>query len=49
VARKCLQRPRLAAPGLDWKSISSKGSQSFLGVDVKVILTPPCIFCMKNH
>ena len=20
-----------------------------LGVDVKVILTPPCIFCMENH
>ena len=20
-----------------------------LGVDVKVILTPPCIFCMDNH
>ena len=22
---------------------------SWLGVDVKVILTPPCIFCMENH
>ena len=20
-----------------------------LGTDVKVILTPPCIFCMENH
>ena len=20
-----------------------------LGVDAKVILTPPCIFCMENH
>ena len=20
-----------------------------LGVDVKVILTPPCVFCMANH
>ena len=25
------------------------GSRSVLGVDVKVILKPPCIFCMENH
>ena len=23
--------------------------QGLLGVDVEVILTPPCIFCMENH
>ena len=27
---------------LSWKT-------AILGVDVKVILTPPCIFCIDNH
>ena len=22
---------------------------AYTGVDVKVIITPPCIFCMENH
>ena len=32
--------------GQSWQSPSSAPR---LGVDVRVVLTPPCIFCMENH
>jgi hypothetical protein len=27
----------------------ARGEQPHLGADGKVILTPPCIFCIENH
>ena len=35
--------------GDDRYLLSGCAKATTIGVDVEVILTPPCIFCMENH
>jgi hypothetical protein len=37
------------ALGLGHYTSTQKVPYLKVGVDVKVILTPPCIFCVENH
>ena len=40
-----------SAPAVVVLAAAADGLQAYIdvGVDVKVILTPPCTFCMGNH
>ena len=50
-ARVILHRvcPHVAQPGALRLQLQRRLQQPDLGVDVKVVVTPPCILCMENH